>query len=65
MPFSGLRADDIAELWEWLSRGAVKDYGMQVEALDAVIGDLISQSKTDEPLSMQKAIWHATCEWDL
>lgn len=56
MPFSGFRHEELDYLLRFLDTGT---HGLRVEALDAVLGALKGGHSIDQ------AIWHAVCEWDL
>ena len=58
MPFSSQSAKQLRFVVNWLAN-IDKEHGLGVEALDAFLGEYVTSQNLD------KAVWHATCEWDL
>lgn len=58
LPFSNHSEEELRFVLDWLG-GVDKEHGLGVEALDAFLGEY-AQTK-----NLDKAVWFATCEWDL
>jgi len=62
-PFSGLRFDDLRDIVNFV-RDVDTEHGMGVEALDVILGEVMSLGHPSE-FNVRQAIGAAICEWDL